>query len=150
LNKIALLIPCFVLCLTGCIRFGHSTGPAAENQTAEILFTEKKYDEAISVYRKVLAADPAPSAEDAANASFGLAYTRAFYDNPQRNYPQALQEFDEFLKQYPDNARSHEAQNWRSVLKIIVEARKENEHLSKSIEQLKKLDIRHEERRGGK
>jgi hypothetical protein len=31
-----------------------------------------------------------------------------------------------------------------------VEVRKENEHLSKSIEQLKKLDIRHEERRGGK
>ena len=126
------------------------TGLAAEVQTAEGLFKAKKYDEAISVYRKVLAASPAPSSEDAANASFGLAYTLAFYDNPQRNYSQALQEFDEFLKQYPDNARSREAQNWRSVLKIIVDVRKENERLSQSIEQLKRLDIRHEERRGGK
>lgn len=132
------------------MRFGLSTGPAAQVQAAEDLFIARKYDEAINAYRKVLAASPAPSSEDAANASFGLAYATAFYDNPQRNYPQALQEFEEFLKQYPDNARSREAQNWRSVLKIIVDIRKENEHLSKSIEQLKKLDIRHEERRSGK
>jgi len=150
LNKLVLLIPCFILCLTGCMRFSPPTGPAAEVLTAEGLFTAKKYDEAINVYRKMLAASPAPSAEDAANASFGLAYATAFYDNPQRNYPQALQEFEEFLKLYPNDARSREAQNWRSVLRIIVDIRKENEHLSKSIEQLKKLDIRHEERRKGK
>ena len=150
MKKMALLIPCVIICLTGCMRFGLSSGPAAQVQAAEDLFKAKKYDEALGAYRKVLAASPAPSLEDAADARFGLAYTTAFYDNPQRNYAQALQEFDEFLKQYPHNARSREAQNWRYVLRIIVDVRKENEHLSKSIEQLKKLDIRHEERRGGK
>ncbi len=77
--------------------------------------------------------------------------------NPQRNYAQAIEELDEFLRLYPDNVRVPDAQNLRFLLKVVIDLKKENEHLSKSIgqlnksiEQLKKLDIRHEERRVGK
>jgi hypothetical protein len=61
----------------------------------------------------------------------------------------ALQGFDEFLRVYPDNERAHDARNWRSVLKMVQELKKENEHLTKSIEELKRIDIRHEEQRKG-
>jgi TolA-binding protein len=81
-----------------------------------------------------------PGSSSAAEARYSLALTLAFYDNPQKDYPQALQEFEEFLKLYPDHEKAQEAQNWRQVLKIL-------DHLNKSIEELQQLDIKHEEKR---
>lgn len=104
----------------------------------------------MTAYRKLLAASPAPAPSEAANARYGIAFILAYYDNPQRNYAQAIEELDEFLRLHPDNARVRDAQNLRFLLKAFIEVKKDNEHLNKSIEQLKKLDIRHEERRGGK
>jgi outer membrane protein assembly factor BamD (BamD/ComL family) len=83
----------------------------------------------------------------AADALFEAAYLQAFYDNPHKDFAQALQGFDEFLKRYPDHARAQEAHNWHFVLKTILDTKKENDRLNQSIEELKKLDIRHEERR---
>jgi outer membrane protein assembly factor BamD (BamD/ComL family) len=121
-----------------------------ELQNAENLFNQRKYSDAVNAYRKILRASPAPRSAVAANAQYGVAFTLAYYDNPQRNYAQAIQELDEFLRLYPDNARVRDAQNLRFILKSFIDVKKENEHLNNSIEQLKKLDIRHEERRGGK
>jgi outer membrane protein assembly factor BamD (BamD/ComL family) len=121
-----------------------------ELQNAENRFDQRKYSDAVNAYRKILTASPAPTPVVAANAQYGIAFILAYYDNPQRNYAQAVQELDELMRLYPDNARVREAQNLRFILKAIIEIKKENEHLNKSIEQLKKLDIRHEERRGGK
>jgi outer membrane protein assembly factor BamD (BamD/ComL family) len=118
-----------------------------ELRNAENLFTQRKYSDAVNSYRKILTASPAPAPVVAANAQYGIAFLLAYYDNPQRNYAQAIQEFDEFLRLYPDNARARDAQNLRFILKAVIETKKENEHLNRSIEQLKKLDIRHEERR---
>lgn len=112
---------------------------------ADRLAEEKKYPEAIGIYQKI-AKDSAGS-DRGADGLFLAAKVRSSYDNPQRDYALALQEFDEFLRKYPDNEKAREAQNWRALLKTVVDLKKENEKLNQSIEQLKKIDIKHEERR---
>jgi TolA-binding protein len=114
------------------------TGPGRDVHAANELVQNKKYSEAVSLYRKVIR--ERPDSSTAADARYGLAATLAWYENPQRDYAQALQEFDEFVRLYPGDARIRDAQNWRHVLRTLHE-------LSKSIEQLKRLDIRHEEQR---
>jgi len=83
----------------------------------------------------------------AGDALFQAACLAAWYDNPRKDYALALQSFEDFLKRYPDHAKAQDARNWLELLKSILEARKENERLNRSIEQLKKLDIRYEEKR---
>ena len=145
------------ICTAGCARI--IGGQDTEMYRAESLLKERDYPEAIAAYRKIAkdTADP----ERAAYAQFALASALASYDNPLRDYAMALQEFDQFLKIYPDDEKVTEARQWRSLLRMIVELDKENEnlnknieqykqnieHLNKSIEQLKQLDIMHEERR---
>jgi outer membrane protein assembly factor BamD (BamD/ComL family) len=137
--------------LSGCARIIGQQD--TEFYRADSFLKEKKYSEAITAYRSIAKGESAKT-ERAANAQFALASALAYYDNPERDYTLALQEFDEFLKLYPDDEKAHEARQWRSLLKLIIELKKENdllnkniEHLNKSIEQLKQLDIRHEERR---
>jgi TolA-binding protein len=114
------------------------TVPGREVRTGDGLFREKRYSDAVTAYRRVL--HDYPGSSSAADARYRLALTLAFYDNPQKDYPQALQEFEEFLKLYPDHEKAQEAQNWRQVLKTL-------DHLNKSIEELQQLDIKHEEKR---
>ncbi len=116
-----------------------------EFENAGRFIKEKRYGEAVATYSKI--ARESPASERGASALFACASVRAFYDNPQKDYALALQGFDEFLRLYPNHDRALDAQNWRSVLKMLLELKKENEHLATSIEQLKQLDIRHEERR---
>ena len=150
MNRIVLLFLCFSLGLAGCIHPSAPTLQLTELQNAENLFNQRKYSDAVTAYRRILTASPAPTPAVAANAQYGIAFLLAYYDNPQRNYAQAVQEFDEFLRLYPTDGRVPDAQHARFILKALIDAKKENEHLNKSIEQLKKLDIRHEERREGK
>jgi outer membrane protein assembly factor BamD (BamD/ComL family) len=114
-------------------------------ENAGRLVKERRYAEALATYCKI--AKESPASERGASALFACASVRAFYDNPQRDYGLALQEFDEFLQLYPNNEKAGEAQNWRSVLKVVIDLKRENEHLTTSIEQLNQLDIRQEERR---
>ena len=81
---------------------------------------------------------------------FEIALINAYHDNPQRDYAQAIRSFAEFIKRYPDNRRADEARTWISVLRTVLELKKQNEHLKENIEELKQLDIRHEDRRKGK
>ncbi len=120
---------------------------ATELQKAGNLFSQKRFSEAENTYRKILRSSPAPAFSDAATAQYGIAFILAYYDNPQRNYAEAIRELDEFLRLYPGDFRVRDAQNLRFLLKSFIEVKKDNEHLNKSIEQLKKLDIRHEQRR---
>ena len=96
-------------------------------------------------YNKIVA--DSPDSDLAADALFELALINAHYDNPQRDYTRASRSFAEFLKRYPDNRRADEARTWISVLRTVQELKKQNEHLNENIEELKQLDIRHEERR---
>ena len=121
------------------------TGPEADYQNAVRSVKEKKYHSAITAFRKIVADEP--KSPIAADALFEVAHLQAFSDNPQKDYSQALSGFNEFLRRYPDHAKARDAENWRAVLKLLLDTKKENDRLNKSIEQLKKLDIRHEERR---
>jgi len=146
--------------MAGCARI--IGGQDTEMYRAESLFSERDYPEAIAAYRQIAKETDDP--ERAAHAQFAIASALAYYDNPLKDYEAAFQEFDQFLKMYPDDEKVNEARQWRSLLRTIVELEKENEnlnktieqykqnveHLNKSIEQLKQLDIQHEERRRNK
>lgn len=117
------------------------TGPWRDVRAANNLVESKHYSEAVAAYRQIIREHPDSSST--ADARYGLATTLAWYENPQRDYNQALLEFDEFVRLYPDDSRYRKAQNWRHVLRTLHD-------LSKSIEQLKQIDIRHEKKRRGR
>lgn len=132
--------------LTGCVAtMNVPTGPDKGFQDAAAFVKEKKYSEAIVAYKKIVAASPASAL--AADSLFELAVIRTLHDNPQRDYVQAIHAFEEFIRQHPGHGRTPEAQSWIYALRQVLDLKKENEHLKKNIEQLKRLDIRHEERR---
>ncbi len=120
-------------------------GPEVDMQRAVSFEKEKNYPEALAVYRKIVM--DYPQAPLAADALFAIAHLHAFYDNPQKDYAQALADFEDFNSRYPNNEKAQEAKNWQAVLKLMLDTKKENIRLHKSIDQLEKEDIRHEERR---
>ncbi len=115
---------------------------------ADRLFQDKKYSDAAEAYDKIVKESPA--SERGARALYSLALVHANYDNPQKDYAQALQDFDDFLRLYPANEKALEAQNWKFILKTVLDLKKENGRLLQSINELKQIDIRHEERRKGR
>lgn len=116
--------------------------PEQELSHADNLFSSKKYNDALTGYRKVL--QDYPGSHAAAEAQFSIAYTLICSDNSDMDYEQALEEFDKFIKLYPDDSMVYEANNWRTLLKTLSDARKENLRLNSKIDQLKQLDIRRE------
>jgi outer membrane protein assembly factor BamD (BamD/ComL family) len=112
---------------------------------AESLEQEEKFKEAADAYEKL--ADQYLGTSRGEEALFSAGRVRSRHDNPQKEYQRALQDFDEFIKTYPNSDRAGDAQTWRSLIRTILELKKENERLSKSIEELKRVDIQHEERR---
>ncbi len=117
----------------------------SELDKADRLAGEKRYGDALTIYTRI--AKESAGSDRGATALFSAASTRTFFDNPHKDYALALQDFEEFLHRYPRNERAREARNWRSVLRVMIELKTENERLTQNIEQLKKIDIRHEERR---
>jgi outer membrane protein assembly factor BamD (BamD/ComL family) len=136
-----------IVLLTGCATWHMKTVPEKNYQDATIAIKEKRYSDATAACRKILSDDP--KSAQAADALFELALLHAHYDNPKRDYALAIQIFDQFIKRYPDSIRIPEAQTMVSILKTIQELKKENATLSENIEQLKRLDIKHEQRRKG-
>lgn len=138
---LALLLMC---CLSACARL-KADHHDVDFENADRFFMEKKYSEAIAAYDKI--AKDSPRSERGARAHYDAAFTHTLYDNPHKDYAQALQEFDDFLRIYPDNERALDAQNWRYILKMVQDLKKENGRLLQNINELKQIDIRHEERR---
>lgn len=153
-----LIILAAICCLSGCAAMtaNHSDeGSEKEFQAAAAFMNEKKYSEAVALYRTIIA--DSPGTQLAANARYQIALAHALSDNPERDWVMAIQEFDKFLKLHPTDGRALEAQNWIATLKIGLELKKQNESLKreneqfrKSIEELKKLDIQHEKKRTGR
>ncbi len=142
MRRLFFLLLLLTCCLSACASL---KADDVDFKNADRFFREKNYHEAIAVYDKI--SKDSPRSERGARALYDAAFTHAFYDNPHKDYVEALQGFDEFLRAYPKNEKASDAQNWRSILKMVLELKKENEHLATSIEQLKKIDIRHEEQR---
>ncbi len=120
-------------------------GPEIDMQQAVSFEKDKKYADAIAAYRKIVTDYPQSPA--AADALFAIARLNAFYDNPQKDYTQALADFEDFDKRYPDHEKDRDAKNWQAILKLVLDMKKENARLRKNIDQLEKVDIQHEERR---
>lgn len=134
-----------ILWMSGCATMGAPTGSAKDLDDAALLAREKKYQEAAEVYKKIQMESPqTPFADEAV---FETALLPAFPDNPRKDYAQAIRLLENFIKQHPDNRRAQEARGWVALLKMMQDLKKENERLKMNIEQLKQLDIRHEERR---
>jgi len=133
--------------IAGCVPVMHPSepGPELDLRKAVSFEKEKKYPDAITEYRKIV--KDYPQAPIAADALFAIAHLHAFYDNPQKDYTQALADFENFVNHYPNHEKVNDAKNWEAVLKLMLDAKKENNRLRKSIEQLEKVDIRHEENR---
>ncbi len=115
---------------------------------AKRLILERKYADALATLQKAL--HDGQYAASAPDIKYLIATVYVAADNPQKDYVQALAEFDEFLHLYPDHERAVEAKSWRHAIKMILDAKKENERLRKSIEGLKQLDVRQEQKRQGK
>jgi len=134
-----------VIWFSGCAMTGYVAGPGKQFRDAAVSVKEQRYKEAAAAYTKIVT--DSPDSALAADALFELALVNAHHDNPQRDYAQSTRSFSEFIKRYPDNKRADEARTWISVLKTVQELKKQNEHLNESIQEIKRLDIRHEEKR---
>lgn len=136
---------------TGCARFTaqqDDAAAAAKVTEAQKLLRESKYAPAIAEFRKIVREHP--NTEWAAKAKYDIAMAYVAANNPQKDYAIAIAEFDEFLAQYPQDERIPEARSWRQALKVLLDAKKDNERLNKNIEKLKQLDVRQEEKRLGR
>lgn len=151
----ALLLTLFLL-MSGCSRFTTQVPTVRESQTADIgpIVSAQKlqklgdYAGALKAYQDIMREQP--GSDLAATAKYNAAVLRISVDNPQKDYTMALSEFEEFLAQFPQHQRADEARSWRQILKTAIETKKENDRLTKNIEQLKQLDLKQEEKRLGR
>lgn len=143
--KKGIIMLCMIMTIAGCATLALQSGPGKDYQDASVLLQEKKYVDALASFQKVLR--EAPDSDFAADARFDSALLHAMPDNPQKDYAQAIQLFEEFLKLHPEHIKAPSARAWVLVLRNALDLKKENEALKKNIEELKRLDIRHEERR---
>lgn len=151
---LALLIS--TLSLGGCAQFipGQTEGAAAvppqvqQIKTAEQLQKAGKFSDAVEAYRRIT--HDLPNSDLAATAKYSIALIHVDVENPEKDYAQALVDFEEFIAQFPQHKRVNEAKSWRQVIKLALDAKKENERLSKNIERLKQLDVKQEEKRLGR
>jgi len=147
--------------LSGCARI--SSGPPEETPalvkapeptpadlfaSAEKLILDKNFPDAMAAFKTIQLSYS--DTEWSGRAKYAIATIYVSADNPQKDYTAALQEFDEFLTLFPDHGKAAEARSWRLAIKNILDIKRENEKLSKKIEQLKNIDIRQEEKRHGR
>jgi len=133
--------------LTGCALFKESAPMTVSNplESAELLYSQGKYQEAIQVYRQIL--DDHPPTDAAAEAQFRIGYTLSYFQNPQPDYAKSIKEFQQVLNRFPKSKWAIEAKNWIAILSEMMNQRAENRRLQKDLQQLMMLDIESEKRR---
>jgi TolA-binding protein len=127
-----------LILLSGCAPLGILTDSMIDFRDAGVLVEENKFQKALSAYNKIVT-ETAPSAL-AADALYETGLVHAHPDNPKQDYAKAVRAFEQFVKHYSDHKRAAEARIWISSLKTVQE-------LHKQIDDLKRIDIRYEERR---
>jgi outer membrane protein assembly factor BamD (BamD/ComL family) len=142
------------LIASGCARFltgppgGEAAKPLQLFEAAERHQRAGNFARALETYRAIVQRHA--GSELVAAARYNIALIHVLASNPEKDYAQALAEFEEFLVRFPQHDRVEEAKSWRMVIKMTLDAKKENERLSKSIEQLQQLDVKQEEKRLGR
>lgn len=119
---------------------------SAELEKAKTLFEEGKYGEAASLYRKLSKSGQKNIAE---TAQFQIGRTLAFYKNPKRDYPEALIEFQIFVKRFPQSQIREDASNWVFILDQYLTKKTENDKLKEDIRKLVDIDIEVEKKQRG-
>jgi outer membrane protein assembly factor BamD (BamD/ComL family) len=109
-----------------------SSAPAIKDAAAKKLLQEHNYPESIAAFQQIV--DEYPNSDWAANSIYAIALAYVSAENTHKDYAQALIRFDEFLYKYPQHERAADARNWRQAIKVIIDAKKENERLLKNIE----------------
>ena len=145
MKRVIALLMLFLL--QGCYPLLKPAGTSSDEylRSAAVLTKEKKFAEAAKLYDRVMI--ETPQSDAAGEARFQIALLHAWLDNPQKDYAQAISGLEDFIKRFPHHVRIPDAENWRGTLKAMQEIKKENDRLKKNMEQLRKLDIQHEERR---
>ena len=110
---------------------------------AKSLFQEGKYSEAIRQYRILLKNKDRNVAE---MSQYQIAYTLAFYKNPKRNFQEALNEFQLFVRRFPSSRLKEDAANWVALLNQYLAKKSENEKLRDDIKKLVDIDIEAEQK----
>ena len=130
-----LLALTLVLMMAGCapLMQGLTGGEGAKKfRDAETDFEQGKYREARASYRAI--AEDLSHPRRAAQAQFKAAYVLVYYENPDKDYSLAGQEFEEFLVRYPADTLAGEARSWHDVLRSMEQTR--------TNELLKEIDTR--------
>ncbi len=136
---------------TGCATTGAQKQESSGNEPvsrAMNLIGEKKYAEALDILKKAFKKERHSAL--APDIKYRIATIYVASDNPHKDYAKALTEFDEFVRLYPEHEKAVEARSWKLAIGTILDEKKENERLRKSIEGLKELDIRQEQKRLGR
>lgn len=129
-----------LICLSGCATWGSITDSGKDFQAAAALVKENKFEQGQKAYDRIVT--DSPHSAPAADSLFEIALIHAHPDNPAKDYARAIQTFEKFIERYSDHKKAAEARTWISALKTLQE-------LKEQIEQLMRIDIRHEERRRG-
>jgi outer membrane protein assembly factor BamD (BamD/ComL family) len=146
-----LALLCFFACgCAGLLTHGRdkSSAPAIKSAEAKKLLDEHRYPESVAAFQRII--KEYPNSDWSANAIYNIATAFVSVQNPRKDYTQALAHFEDFLYKYPQHERATDAKNWRQAIKVIIDAKKENERLLRNLEQLKQLDMRQEQKRQGK
>jgi tetratricopeptide (TPR) repeat protein len=109
------------------------------------LLSQGKYEEAIKVIHKVLAASPRHPMEDDALFQLGLIY--AHYGNPKRDYGKSLGYLKRLIKDYPQSLWAELAKTWIGVVQENEKLNQTVEKLNQTIEKSKQVDIEIEEKK---
>ena len=109
------------------------------------LLSQGKYEEAIKVIHKVLAASPRHPLEDDALFQLGLIY--AHYGNPKRDYGKSLGYFRRLIKDYPQSLWAELARTWTGMVQENEKLNQTVEKLNQTIEKSKQVDIEIEEKK---
>ncbi|MEK6700009.1 MAG: hypothetical protein AABZ10_13340, partial [Nitrospirota bacterium] len=126
--------------LAGCAALMQGLPPgedAPKFQEAKTHFEQGNYKEARSVYLGLV--EGRPESRSAEPARFRAASILVYHNNPDKDYGQALREFEEFLARYPESRFAGEAGSWLSMLKNFEQSRA-NELLKEAASLTKKLE----------
>lgn len=92
------------------------------------------FQEAVKEYRKVLS-DP-ENKRLADEALFGMGLLYSHYENPEKDYREALRYFETLIRDYPKSPLVVQAKIWQSVLNVIEEAKKVDMEIEKKKKEL--------------
>ena len=155
----------WALTATGCLHWPPQPQGKKQLLEARKRFASGDYRNALEIYQRVLAQDPANLADQ---SLFQIGMIYAHPDNPDRDIQKALQSFQGIIDRYPASHLQPEARLWRALLdqlraqedqiqyltrrsvpleKALKIQKRKIVQLQDQLEKLKRIDIHMEEKK---